>query len=251
MDILNHEFNVNSPFLFAVVAFILVMVIAQSFFFLIRAWKQAKKLGIDTEKLKSVVKSSAIFTIVPAISILIGVLALSKKLGLPLPWLRLSVIGALTYETAAAGAAANAVGTSIGDTAAILTPSQYTTIAWVMTLGIMAGVILTPIISRKLLGGVDKLEKRDKRWGEILMSALFMGMISAFLGMIFGKVGEGLTGWIPVFVMLSSMLIMLICAVLIKKLKIKWIEDYAMPISMIGAMALAIPITNAVNAYLA
>jgi len=248
---LNHEFNVNSPFMFTIVAIIIAMVIAQSFFFLIRAWKQAKKLGIDTAKLKSVVKSSAIFTIVPAISILIGVIALSKKLGLPLPWLRLSVIGALTYETAAAGAAANAVGTSIGDTATLLTASQFTTIAWVMTLGIMAGVIITPIISRKLLGGVDKLEKRDKRWGEILMSALFMGMISAFLGMIFGKVGTGLVGWIPVFVMLASMVIMLVCAVLIKKLKLKWVEDYALPISMIGAMALAIPISNAVNAYIA
>lgn len=248
---MNHEFSVNSPFLFTVVAIILTLVMAQAVFFLVRAWRQAKKLGIETSKLKSVVKSSAIFTIVPAISILIGVIALSKKLGLPLPWLRLSVIGALTYETAAAEAAAGALGTSIGDTSTLLTASQFTTIAWVMTLGIMAGVILTPLISRKLLSGVDKLEKRDKRWGEILMSALFMGMISAFLGMIFGKVGEGLTGWIPVFVMLASMVIMLICAVLIKKLKLKWIEDYALPISMIGAMALAIPITNAVNAYLA
>jgi len=245
---LNHEFSVNSPFLFAAAGIILALVMAQAAFFLIRAWRQAKKLGIDTAKLKSVVKSSAIFTIVPAFSILIGVIALSKKLGVPLPWLRLSVIGALTYETAAAEAAAGAVGTSIGDTSTLLTASQFSTIAWVMTLGIMAGVILTPLISRRLLSGVDKLEKRDTRWGEILMSALFMGMISAFLGMIFGKVGEGLTGWIPVFVMLTSMVIMLICAVLIKKFKIKWIEDYALPVSMIGAMALAIPITNVVNA---
>jgi len=248
---LSHEFNVNSPFMFVAVGIIIVLVLAQSVFFLVRAWRQALQLGIDKEKLKSVVKSSAVFTVVPAISILIGVIALSKKLGLPLPWLRLSVIGALTYETAAAEAAANALGTSIGDASSLLTASQFTTIAWVMTLGIMAGVILTPLISKKLLSGVDKLEKRDKRWGEILMSALFMGMISAFLGMIFGKVGEGLTGWIPVFVMLASMVIMLICAVLIKKLKAKWLEDYALPISMIGAMALAIPITNAVNAYIA
>lgn len=245
---MNHEFSVNSPFLFAAVSVILVLILAQSVFFLVRAWRQAKKLGIDTSKLKSVVKSSAIFTIVPAISILIGVIALSKKLGLPLPWLRLSVIGALTYETAAASAAASAVGTSIGDTATLLNASQFSTIAWVMTLGIMAGVILTPIICRRLLNGVDTLEKRDKRWGEILMSALFMGMISAFLGMIFGKVNLGLAGWIPVFVMLASMVIMLLCAVLIKKLKLKWVEDYALPISMIGAMALSIPITNAVNA---
>ncbi|MFB0920430.1 MAG: DUF5058 family protein [Oscillospiraceae bacterium] len=154
----------------------------------------------------------------------------------------------MTYETPAAAAAANALGTSLGDTSVMLTASQYTTIAWVMTLGIMASVILPPIIGRKLLNGVGKVETRDKRWGEILMSALFMGMISAFLGMIFGNVSVGLTGWIPVFVMLASMILMLICAVLMKKFKIKWIEDYALPISMIGAMALAIPITNAVNA---
>ena len=245
---MNHEFSVNSPFLFAIAAIILALVMAQAAFFLIRAWRQAKKLGIEPAKLKSVVKSSAIFTIVPAFSILIGVIALSKKLGLPLPWLRLSVVGAITYETPAAAAAASAVGTSIGDTSVMLTASQYATIAWVMTLGIMASVILPPIIGRKLLNGVGKVETRDKRWGEILMSALFMGMISAFLGMIFGNVSVGLTGWIPVFVMLASMLLMLICAFLMKKFKIKWIEDYALPISMIGAMALAIPITNAVNA---
>ncbi|PKM71642.1 MAG: DUF5058 domain-containing protein [Firmicutes bacterium HGW-Firmicutes-16] len=244
---MNHEFSVNSPFLFAAVSIILLLVMAQAVFFLVRAWRQAKKLGIDTVKLKSVVKSSAIFTVVPAISILLGVIALSKKLGIPLPWLRLSVIGALTYETTAAEAAASAVGSSMGDTSTLLTASQFSTIIWVMTLGIMAGVILTPIISRRLLNGVDTLEKRDKRWGEILMSALFMGMISTFLGIVFGKVNTGLVGWIPVFVMLVSMVIMLICVVLIKKLKIKWVEDYALPISMIGAMALAIPITNAVN----
>lgn len=245
---MNHVFSVNSPFLFAVAGIILAFVVAQSVFFLVRAWRQAKVLGIETSKLRSVVKSSAVFTVVPAISILIGVIALSKKLGLPLPWLRLSVVGAITYETPAAEAAANAVGTSMSDTASALTATQYGTIAWVMTLGIIASVILPPLIGKKLLGGVDKVEKRDKRWGEIMLSALFMGMISAFLGMIFGKVGNGLVGWIPVFVMLASMLIMVLCAVFIKKLKVKWLEDYALPISMIGAMALAIPITNAVNA---
>lgn len=246
---MNNGFDVNSPFLFAIVAIVLILVITQAIFFLVRAWKQAKKLGIETDTLKGVVKSSAVFTIVPAISILIGVIALSKKLGIPLPWLRLSVIGAITYETPAAEAAANAVGASIGNTEVALTASQYTAIAWVMTLGIMASVILTPILCRKLLGNVDKFKKKDKRWGDILMAALFMGMISAFLGMIFGHVTEGLAGWIPVFVMISSALIMVLCAFLMKKLKWNWLQDYAMPISMVGAMALAIPITNAINTF--
>ena len=36
------------------------------------------------------------------------------------------------------------------------------------------------------------------------MTGLFLGMISAFLGVIFAEVTEGLSGWIPVFVMIAS-----------------------------------------------
>jgi len=38
----------------------------------------------------------------PAVAIVISVITLSKDLGLPLPWLRLSVVGSLSYETIAA-----------------------------------------------------------------------------------------------------------------------------------------------------
>ena len=237
-------FSVNDPFLFVIVALILVLVLSQSVFFMVRSWKRALALGLSSATLRKVVKTSATFTVVPAISILIGVIALSRKLGLPLPWLRLSVIGAITYEMPAAEAAARGVGTTLSDTATALTASQYSAIAWVMTLGIMAGVLLTPLIAKRLLGGVDKLEKRDRRWSDIFMSALFMGMISAFLGMIFGHVTEGLVGWIPVFVMLVSAVIMLIVGACIKLLHWDWLTDYALPLSMVGAMAMAIPITN-------
>ena len=248
---MSRAFSVNDSFLFIVVGVILLLVAAQSIFFLVRAWRRALALGLDKGTLHKVVRTSATFTVVPAISILIGVLALSRKLGLPLPWLRLSVIGAITYETPAAEAAARAVGTSIGDTATLLTASQYSAIAWVMTLGIMAGVIFTPILSKRLLSGVDRLEKRDRRWSDIFMNALFMGMLSAFLGMIFGHVTEGLAGWIPVFVMLASALVMLGAAACIRLLHWEWLTDYALPLSMVGGMALAIPITQWVTGVVA
>jgi len=143
---LPRPFSVNDSFLYIVVAVILLLVLAQSIFFLVRSWRRALALGMQKSTLRRVVRTSATFTVVPAISILIGVIALSRKLGLPLPWLRLSVIGAITYETPAAEAAARAVGTTLGDTATMLTAPQYTTIAWVMTLGIMAGVLFTPIL---------------------------------------------------------------------------------------------------------
>lgn len=236
------DFNVNSGFLFLLAGIVVAFVIVQSVFFMVRAWKRAVEVGIDRAKLKRVVSSSAVFTIAPAVAILLGVITLSNFLGLPLPWLRLSVVGALTYELPAASAAAAAMNADISKT--VTDPQVYTTIAWVMTLGIIPGLFYIPFTLKKVQSGVTKIGAKDKRWGEIFMSALFLGMISAFLGMIFADVSTGIEGWIPVFVMLCSALIMGGLGTLVRKCGIKLLEDYALPISMLGAMALAIPITN-------
>ena len=235
-------FHPNAPLMYGIVAIVIAFVIAQSVVFLIKAWRRGLAIGMKAETLKKVVASSALFTVAPAVAILLGVLALSKALGFPLPWLRLSVIGALTYETTAAATAANTLG---ADLAHLITdPKVFATIAWVMTVGIIPGLILVPLFSKKIEGGIAKIKERDQKWGNIFMDALFLGMISAFLGMIFATIRDGLTGWIPVFVMLISALLMALCGLLMKVTKAKWIEDYALPICMLGSMALSIPLTN-------
>lgn len=236
------DFNSNSVFLFISAGIIVVFVVAQSVFFLRKAWIRARELGIEASVLRRVVRGSAAFTVAPAIAIILGVITLSKFLGLPLPWLRLSVLGALTYELPAATSTAATLGVSISE--GVTDPRVYSTIAWVMTLGILSGLIIVTLFLKKIQGGIQSLKKRDTKWGEIVLTALFMGMISAFLGMIFADVTIGLKGWIPVFVMLISSLIMLICGFFVRILKVKWLEDYALPISMLGAMALSIPITR-------
>lgn len=236
------DFNPNDIFLFFVAGIIVLFVITQSIFFLRKAWVRARELGIEKSVLKRVVKSSAVFTIAPAISIILGVITLSKFLGLPLPWLRLSVLGALTYELPAATSAAASLGISISQ--GVNNPQTYSTIAWVMTLGILSGLIIITLFLKKIQGGIKSLQKRDEKWGDIFLTAIFMGMISAFLGMIFANVTIGIQGWIPVFIMILSAMIMSICGYFVKVKKIKWVEDYALPISMLGAMALSIPITK-------
>lgn len=239
------EFNSNSAFLFIISAIIISFVIAQSLFFLTKAWKQAKKLGMETNTLKRIVKSSAFFTIAPAISIILGIITLSNFLGLPLPWLRLSVLGALTYELPAATSTAAALGVSIAED--VTDPVVYSTIAWVMTLGILSGIVVITLFLKKIQASIDNIQKRDQKWGEIFLTSIFMGMISAFLGMIFSDIRSGLVGWIPVFVMIVSSLLMIISGYFIKIHKLKWLEDYALPISMLGAMALSIPITHLIK----
>ena len=236
------EFNVNSTFLFMVAALIIGVVISQSVFFLIKALRRARELGMSKITVNRIVASSALFTIAPAVAILLGVITLSHALGLPLPWLRLSVLGALTYELPAAEMAVSAAGVSLAET--ITNPQILATVAWVMTLGIIPGIFIVLFFTKKIQSGVVSLGGKDKRWGEIFMSALFLGMVSAFLGMIFANVRTGLEGWIPVFIMVFSSIVMAALGYLYKKKNITWLENYALPLSMLSAMAFAIPVTN-------
>lgn len=240
------KFDVNDSFLYWIVAFVIAFVIVQSVVFMIKAWKRGKAIGMDVSVLKRTVVTSAIFTIAPAVAILLGVIALSKALGFPIPWLRLSVIGALTYETTAAASAAAAVGATLSEK--ITDPTVFSTIVWVMSLGIIPGLVLVPLLGKRLENGMVKLKNKDQKWGNIFLTGLFLGMISAFLGVVFAHVSEGLTGWIPVFVMIASAILMLCCGLIRKLTHAKWIEDYALPISMLGGMALSIPITSLITA---
>ena len=236
------EFSPNSTFLYIVAIIVIAFVLVQSVYFLVRAYRQGKKLGMSTAKLRKTILSTAIFTVAPAVSILMGVVVLAKALGIPLPWIRLSVIGALTYELPAASAAANSIG--IKELGELITdPKVYSAIAWVMTLGILPSIILPPILMKGIRGGMVKIKGKDPKWSDIFMTSLFLGMISAFLGVVFAHINEGLKGWIPFFVLLVSAAVMAICGLLIKKCNMKWLENYAIAISMLCAMTFAVFIT--------
>ena len=244
------QFYVNHPVLFLLAGIIVLIVLAQSLFFLRKAWRRGKEIGMPMDKLRRVVIGTAIFTVAPALAIVISVISLSKKLGIPLPWMRLSVVGAITYETPAAANALSAMGLEWADIME-LTATQYVTVAAVMTMGIMVGIWLVPVVGKRLISGMINLEKRDKKWGEIFSAALFLGMISAFLGYVFDDFTDifhgDLRGLIPPLVMFVSAAMMGICGLAMKKLNWRWMNDYALPISLLAGMISAIPITALLN----
>jgi len=177
--------------------------------------------------------------------VLVGVVALSKSLGVALPWLRLSVIGSITYETVAAGNVIEAAGKEMSEL--VSDPSIFVSIAWVMTIGIGAGLVFVPFVTKKLQSGMSKIGMKDKKWGEIFNNAMFLGMISAFLGFVFCDVGliikGDFSGLIPVCVMGASAVVMAVLGLIATKTKIRWLTDYALPVSLIAGMASAIPFT--------
>lgn len=240
------QFNVNAPILFVLVGIIVAVVLAQSVYFLVKAWRRGKAIGMAPEKLRRIAVTAAVFTIAPAVAIVISVITLAKDLGVALPWLRLSVVGSLSYETIAASNALSAMGLTFGQVKD-MSAQQYVTVAWVMTISIMVGIWLVPVIGKKLQNGMISMENRDKKWGEIFSNAMFIGMISAFVGYVFcdfSTVFSGNTaGLIPPLVMAVSALVMLLCGLAMKVFKKAWISDYALPISLVLGMASAIPIT--------
>jgi len=244
------EFSVNHPILFALAGFLVTVVLGQSVYFLVKALRRSRQIGMDQTKIRKTIKTAAVFTIAPAVSIVISVITLSKSLGIPLPWLRLSVVGSLSYEAIAASNAVSAMGLTLGQTDQ-LTAQQFVNISLVMTISIMLGIWLVPVIGKKLLGGMSNLEKRDAKWADIFQNAMFIGMIAAFLGFVFCDLSRlwipgdyaPTSGLVPVCVMAASALVMVACGLLMRRPKLKWLNDYALPISLILGMAAAIPIT--------
>lgn len=232
------SFNPDSPFIYGLAFIVIVFILAQSICFLLQAVKRAKDIGMDRRIVLRTIGSTALFTIAPAVSILLGVITLAKFLGLPLPWIRLSVIGAITYELPAATSTAQALGISLSET--ITEAENFTAIAWVMTIGILPSVVCTPLLIKRIQKGVLTIKAKDSAWGSIFMTSLFMGMISAFSGMVFSRVTEGIPGLFPVAVLAVSALVMIICGLLVKKAGWKWLENYALPFSMLLSMAFSV-----------
>ena len=244
------EFHVNHPILYVLVAFLVAVVLGQSVYFLVKALRRSKQIGMDQSKIKKTIQTAAVFTIAPAVSIVISVITLSKSLGLPLPWLGLSVVGSLSYEAIAASNAVSAMGLTLGKIDS-LNAQQFVNTILVMTISIMMGIWLVPAIGEKLLSGMSSLENRDKKWAEIFQNAMFIGMISAFLGFVFCDFSRlwipgdynPTSGLVPVCVLVVAAVVMVVCGLLMKKPKFAWLGDYALPVSLILGMASAIPIT--------
>lgn len=232
-------FHPNAPFLYQLAALVVLFVLCQSAFFLWKAWRRAKAIGLSTSILRKTLLSTTVFTLAPAFAIFLGIVSLSRFLGLPLPWMRLSVIGAISYELPAASTAAQAVSVSLSDT--IQDKEAFASIAWVMTLGIIPGPLLVPLLQKRLRTGLAQLKAKDEAWSTHFMDALFLGMISAFLGLVFAPLAEeGLAGIVPLLVLLTSALTVSLIGLLIKRFHWKGLTHYAIPVSMLVGMASAL-----------
>ena len=247
--------RLNSPFLYLLCGGIIFVVAVICVVFAVRAYRAGKALGIDVSRMKRVIAASATFAVLPSVGILLGVIALSGSLGTPWPWLRLSVIGALHYETQVAEAAAEAVGIG-GLSPSGMTGEAFSTIALLMSFCIMWGMVLVIIngkaYSNRLSaaarnpGGDGKKKSGTASFGDRAMTAMFIGLVSAYIAGYIGRIvsENGLFtfsgNWLPLAVAVIAALAMLVFLKIREAKNAEWLDSFSVAGSMLVAMTCAI-----------
>lgn len=261
-------FNPDSWVMYLMYALIVVFISAEAIFYLVKSVKKAKQIGMDMTKIKKVIKTSASFSVLPAIGIGIGVVTLIGSLGITVPAIRLSVIGALQYETQMADGAAKAItGSTDGLTQLIargVTAEDYATIVTLMTVAIIAGPVLVVLFYKKLQpklaklgamkvgGSVDpdaatkNLESDAKKanpnginLGDLAFQVSFIGMIIGYIAMSIGAIAAmpgRITSYYNFIAVIVAALFMVLSDFLVKKLNWKWLDDFSVAFSMLFAM---------------
>ena len=243
MNILN---KLNSVPMYLICGTIVAFVALVCVIFLVRAYRTGKAIGMDTTKMNRTIISSATFSILPSVGILLGVVALSGSLGTPWPWLRLSIIGALHYETQIAQAAAEQVGMT-NLSAEYMTPTAFTTIALLMSVCIMWGMILSIFFNKKYTKNLSTSKSGGASgFANIAMTAMFIGLVSTYIGRYLGEFvsGNGLFTFsgdlTPLIVILVSATVMGIFVFFVEKKKMAWLDSFSIAGSMIAGMAAAV-----------
>lgn len=213
--------------LYLIGAILIGYVLIQSIVFYRKAYQRGLEMGITKHQLFETTRSSAIFSIVPSIPILIGLVAMIPLFGdAAIPWIRLSVLGSVSYETYAALAVKNAAGV----TTLLENMSVYSAAIWTMTLSIMSGLLVLIFHYESYTNKLAEIRKKDSKWATLLIAALFMGLV--------GTIGaqQIVLGGYNLLALLISMAIMAVIGGL--SFKFKWLEEFALPASILGTLTI-------------
>lgn len=228
-----YSYIANSGTMLLFCALAIVVVLIQAVVFMRTAWKRALELGYTAKDLLKVVKSSAIFSIVPSLPIIISYMILLPSLGKYFPWLRLSVIGSATYETMAANMAATNFGYTLGEN---FSPEIFGSLLWVVTMGIFlssCSALLLKTFDKKM----QSVTAKPNSFGAVVPSIMFLGMMATISAPYLIDVTN-----IPSLVtIVVSAAVMIGLNVLGKKLPA--LKEFAFALSMVAGMASACLVT--------
>ncbi len=231
---ISYQEMAHSTLLYGLVIAGLAFVAFLCIVFFRKTYNRALELGISKETLKKINKSTISLTIVPSISIVIGLITLSTVIGTPWAWFRLSVVGAVSYELIAAQMATSALGFE-DMTAAMATDGQtFGAVMLVMSIGIISGIVINTFLGKKLTTSMSKAGKKPGGFGPIMNGCFMMALMCVMLPF------QAFTGLDYIMVMITSVAVSVIMNVIIQKTGWKWLGDFIMAFTLIIGMASAL-----------
>lgn len=221
---------ISSPLLLTLIVIGLVYIVVFSLIHLRKAYKRSLELGITKEELNKVIKSSIVFSIVPSLSIVVGLFALISVLGVVWSWWRLSVIGSLSYESLISSSVASALNfSSSAEMLSKATGSEFGVVMILMSIGMLSGFFIILPFGKKLSMSVSKTENSSS-WKYVLSGTFMLCLFAVYIPVLL--IGDT----IQAAVMLTGLVIALVLGALASKPKLKWLNDFIMAFSMIGGM---------------
>jgi len=225
---------INSPLLTILIVIGLVYIAGFALLYLKKAYAHCLELGISREKLKTVIKSSLFFSIVPSLSIVVGLFVLIPVLGTIWSWWRLSVIGSLSYETMISSSVASAIGfESSVQMLEQATARQFGVVMILMSVGMLSGFFVLIPLGKKLCMSVQKTENAST-WKYVLSGVFMMCLFSVYVPVLL--IGDT----IQALVMITGLIIAVALGVLSSKPKLRWLGDFIMAFSMISGKTASI-----------
>lgn len=226
---------ISSPLLLILVIVGLLYIVGFSLVYLKKSYNRCLELGITKEDLKKVIKSSLVFSIVPSLSIVVGLFALISVLGVIWSWWRLSVIGSLSYETLIASSVSSAIGfSSTAEMLANASGKQFGVLMILMSIGMLSGFFVIIPFGKKLSMSVNKSESSNT-WKHVLSGTFMLCLFAVYIPVLL--IGDTTQA----AVMLTGLVIALLLGALSQKSpKLRWLNEFIMAFSMIGGMVSAV-----------
>jgi len=197
--------------------------------------KRAKKIGVENRKLKLAFRSAITTSLVPSFAIVIALLTLAPVLGIPIAWARLSIVGSMLFEITAASVGASSMGVEMLG-GPDYTPQVFANSIWAMTIGTTWAILVGMIAMRKVKANINDKIGIDKKWNELVTNGILLAVFGRLI------VGPLTKGGLDMSTLLISAGIMGVIMFLVVKYKIKWLREFALPISMLSAMACSVMI---------
>ena len=229
---------INSPLLLTLVIGGLLYITAFSVLYLIKARKRCLELGITNDEIKQIIKSSLVFSIVPSLSIVIGLIALIAVLGTVWSWWRLSVIGSLSYESMIASSLSSVMGyETSSQMMANASGREFGVVMILMSVGMLSGFLILLPFGKKLSTSVDK-SKGGSGWSNVLSGCFMMVLLAVYIPVLL--IGDT----VQALVMITGLIAALALGVLAKKPGFAWVNNFIMAFSIIIGMLSALMCTS-------